>query len=335
MAPKVAIACQGGGSHAAFAAGVLLELLSQDNRSRFELAGISGTSGGAICAALAWFGLVHGGPAEAIARLSGFWETLKADTLPDIWANFLGVTLADQPWTMELSPYFVPAPAELIMRSWLEDELDLRQLPNPLPPQPALLIGATDVLSGERAVFTGSQLSYDVLIASAAVPFLYEAVKVNGSYFWDGLFSVNPPVRELIDLDIDELWIVQINPQRVDEVPRSTREIVDRRNELSGNLSLAQELHFVETINDLIARHGPLTNKEGRPYRYVTVRIVPSDLWDPADPDKFDYASKLNRAPWFIDELIARGRAAAPKFFSPDSLGQVRNLLPTEERVMR
>lgn len=335
MVAKVAIACQGGGSHAAFAAGVLLELLSDKYRSRFELAGISGTSGGAICAALAWFGMVRNGPDEAMARLAGFWDTLKADTLPDLWTNLLGVTLADQPWTIELSPYLVPAPAERIMRTWLREELDLRLLPDPLPATPGLFIGATDVLSGERTVFSGSKLSYDVLIASAAVPFLYEAVPLDGSFFWDGLFSVNPPVRELIDLDIDELWVIQINPQEVGEVPRSTREIVDRRNELSGNLSLAQELHFVETINRLLAQNGTLTNKDGKPYRHVEVRIIGSQLEDPSNPAKFDYASKLNRAPWFIEELIERGRAAAPAFFTGASQGQVANLLPTKTQIMR
>ena len=52
--PKVAIACQGGGSHAAFAAGVLVQLLSSAQRERFRLVALSGTSGGAVCAALAW-----------------------------------------------------------------------------------------------------------------------------------------------------------------------------------------------------------------------------------------------------------------------------------------
>ena len=78
MAPKVAIACQGGGSHAAFAAGVLLELLSQDNRSRFELAGISGTSGGAICAALAWYSYVMLNVDYASAAPSSAFASLPA-----------------------------------------------------------------------------------------------------------------------------------------------------------------------------------------------------------------------------------------------------------------
>jgi NTE family protein len=59
--PKVAIACQGGGSHAAFAAGVLGELLSPEYRERFEIVALTGTSGGAVCAALAWAGLISGG----------------------------------------------------------------------------------------------------------------------------------------------------------------------------------------------------------------------------------------------------------------------------------
>src|SRR3954468_22231326 len=75
-APRVAIACQGGGSHAAFIAGVLCKLLGPDFRNHFELTAISGTSGGDICASLAWAGLIAEGPDNALQRLQGFWNDL-------------------------------------------------------------------------------------------------------------------------------------------------------------------------------------------------------------------------------------------------------------------
>src|SRR5215218_1700432 len=83
---RVAIACQGGGSHAAFVAGVLCRLLGPDLRDRFELAAISGTSGGAVCASLAWAGLVAGdldGPNNALRRLQGFWNDLEVHDVLD------------------------------------------------------------------------------------------------------------------------------------------------------------------------------------------------------------------------------------------------------------
>src|SRR3954452_4047126 len=70
---RVAIACQGGGSHTAFTAGVLQGALS-NLPSDVEIVALSGTSGGAICAALAWDALVRGEPKRAIGTLQEFWD---------------------------------------------------------------------------------------------------------------------------------------------------------------------------------------------------------------------------------------------------------------------
>src|SRR5262245_53459500 len=234
-APKVAIACQGGGSHAAFAAGVLLGLLAPERRERFRLVALSGTSGGAMCASLAWRGLVGGGADEATQRLTAFWRDLEVHDLLDAVANFWAMWVARLPVTLEVSPYLYDPPGEPRLRELLRRHLDLESLVGDPErrARPKLLIGATDVLEGDRVVFLGESLSYDDLIASAAVPPLFRAVAAAGHLYWDGLFATNPPVRELTNLDDrpDEIWVVQINPQRRDEEPRSMKQIVDRRNE--------------------------------------------------------------------------------------------------------
>ena len=117
--PKVAIACQGGGSHAAFAAGLLRRLLGTPLRERFELVAISGTSGGAMCAGLAWSGLVSSGPDEAARRLDAFWRDLEAVGVVDSIANFWTVTLARLPVTAEVSPYLYNPIAEPALRNLL------------------------------------------------------------------------------------------------------------------------------------------------------------------------------------------------------------------------
>jgi len=320
---KVAIALQGGGSHAAYAAGVLMTLLSAPARP-FALKAISGTSGGAICAALAWTGLLAGGNAEAVRRLASFWERLKAKDPASFFLNAMGLAAARLPWTLEVSPYLVPAPAEDVMRLYLAEELRLGELRRPEPGDPGLLIGATNILSGKRALITGDALSYDALIASAAIPFLYKAIEVDGHWMWDGLFSVNPPVNEMLDFDIDELWVVQINPQTTQNVPRTTPDIIDRRNELAGNISLAQELHFAHVINQLIDANGTLLkptqpNETPRNFRKVGLRVLDAGLVA-GDGHDFDYASKLDRSPGFIADLMARGQAAANDFFTSRTL---------------
>jgi predicted acylesterase/phospholipase RssA len=153
----VAIACQGGGSHTAFTAGVLKRLLRERLLERYDIVGLSGTSGGAV-------------------------------------------------------------------------------------------------LSGEFRAFNSrrEEITVDMVLASAAIPTLFRAVQVGSGTYWDGLFSQNPPIRELLDARLDELWVIRINPSEREHEPRTVAEIADRRNELSGNLSLHQELRFVEKIDQLL-----------------------------------------------------------------------------------
>jgi NTE family protein len=319
--PKVAIACQGGGSHAAFTAGVLTRLLGPDLRERFELAALSGTSGGAMCAALAWAGLLTGGPEDARRRLAGFWSDLEATEPVDVAMNFWSVWFSRLPVILEMSPYVFEPVAENTLRGLLEKHLQLEGLPAVRPPKPELIIGATNIESGDRAVFGGRTLTYDELLASAAVPPLYRAVKAGNALYWDGLFSTNPPVREFTDLEEvpDEIWVVQINPQRREGEPKNVRDIVDRRNELAGNLSLAQELYFIECINRLRAQHEALRAK----YKHVTIRVVELG-WD------LDYPSKLDRSADFIRDLIKHGKERAELFFSDKSLWPRPESLPAK-----
>ena len=136
-----------------------------------------------------------------------------------------------------------------------------------------LLLGAVDVLSGEFKAFNSrrDRITADMVLASAAIPTLFRAVRVGDGTYWDGLFSQNPPVRELVDTRPDELWVIQINPRRWDGEPRTMVEIADRRNELAGNLSLHQELGFIEKIDQLLDE-GRLAD-DGR-YKQIVVRVI-------------------------------------------------------------
>lgn len=133
-------------------------------------------------------------------------------------------------------------------------------------------------------------------MASAAIPPIFGAVRIGDGVYWDGLYSQNPPVSDLPDADPDEIWIVQINPnklgrdQRPENVPKTMANIVDRRDKLAGNLSLNQELGFIKKINRLID-DGLLV---GSKYRHIEVREPIENL------ERLDYATKLDRDPYFI-----------------------------------
>jgi len=299
---RVAIACQGGGSHTAFTAGVLQGLLAEMPDDA-EVVALSGTSGGAICAALAWEGLLRGDPGSAIRKLQSFWRAMAATELWDLIANhslMSMMTLRDLMVMPEVSPYHVPPWGEEYFRSVLTEYFDfdeLRALAR-RPGAPILQIGAVEVLSGHFEIFTGDELSIECLLASAAIPELFRAVNVpNRGIYWDGLFSQNPPIHDLIEHEIDELWIVQINPSTCPRVPTETHEILDRRNELSGNLSLEQELSFIAMINRAIARGG-LNDPRFQPIRVSRISL---------DRD-LNYRSKLDRRSELLEELREFGR---------------------------
>ena len=116
--PKVAIACQGGGSHAAFVAGILLGLLKPAVRSRYELVALSGHLGGAMCASLAWAGLLSAGPDEASRRLREFWRDVETHDLVDTVANFWSVFIARLPVAAEVSPYLYAPVVERRLREF-------------------------------------------------------------------------------------------------------------------------------------------------------------------------------------------------------------------------
>jgi NTE family protein len=318
--PRVVIACQGGGSHTAFTAGVLKRMLGSPELAGYEIAGLSGTSGGAVCALLAWYGLRDGDPARAGSLLEQFWidnsAREPADALANTWILWasawqdLGVT------PPAVSPYHSPASAigEEQFRLMLRRQVDFGRIDvDTAGRHPVLLIGAVDVLSGEFRTFSSRQdrIGADTVLASAAIPNLFRAVKVGNGTYWDGLFSQNPPVRELLDARPDELWVIQINPQRLDTEPTTLAGIADRRNELAGNLSLYQELAFIEKIDQLL-ESGQL--KPGGKYQQVVVRVI--EMSRDRFPRSLGAASKLNRDPGFIKDLMAHGEQQAAEFLA-------------------
>jgi predicted acylesterase/phospholipase RssA len=120
---NIAIACQGGGSHAAFAAGALQTFLPtlEQKRDQFRLVGISGTSGGAICALLAWYGMLQGGSAVANDKLEQFWQSNCAQLLGEqLWNRT--VMAGKEPGRQETlySPYEWPLHQSevLLTKTW-------------------------------------------------------------------------------------------------------------------------------------------------------------------------------------------------------------------------
>jgi len=175
------------------------------------------------------------------------------------------------------------------------------------------------------------------ILASCAIPNLFPAVEIGDDAYWDGLFADNPPLVVLTDPNFiasyanvpDEIWVIKLNPTRRSSIPVQADDILDRRNELEGNISIFQSLRTLERINNFLLE-GAFTDeflakyhikepikipksfvaKEDRPY-YIPFIEMSSDL-----QDSLNYESKLDRNPKFIDQLIEDGKQQAKKFLA-------------------
>lgn len=305
---RVAIACQGGGSHTAFTAGVLKRLLREQNQD-FEIVALSGTSGGAICALLAWYGLLTRDPEQAIAKLDGFWRDISAHTVWDQYLNASLVSLLRFQSIVpvpEVSPYTYPDWSQDYLKHILQKHVPFDRLNNYITDSsPILLTGAVNVLTGDFKTFDSRnrEIGMEAILASAAIPTLFRAVQIGSDFFWDGLLSQNPPIRDLTDAKPDEIWLIQVDPPQRREEPKTTDDIRDRRNELTANLSLEQEVYFIEKINQLL-RNNMLHNSPYIPIQIRRILLLRG----------LDYPSKLDRSPSFIQDLISYGEAEGEKF---------------------
>jgi NTE family protein len=328
---NLAIACQGGGSHCAFGAGVLMEILARlddeyclDWRGgRYRICGLSGTSGGAINALMAWYGLIHpAGPETGIKALIAFWESISATDPADALANFMTVQatrMTEFVPHLEYAPNGFSSQAQLQLEEQIQQQVPFEQLGKYVSSEsPKLLVGAADVISGHFKVFAAGPDHLprpQELVASAAVPLLFPAVRLDGTAYWDGLLSQNPPVRDFLqgcpkDDKPDVMWIIRINPRAHVGIPERLVDIVDRQNEMAGNQSLEQERFFIQQINEWVAQDalkGPFKHVDWHEIELMAKVAAGKDL---------DYGSKLDRDPAFIAWLIEQGRTEGRAFLT-------------------
>ena len=141
------------------------------------------------------------------------------------------------------SPYDLNPMGFNPLRQILAESIDFERLiASPIK----LFITATNVHTGRGRIFRNSQITPDVLLASACLPTMFQAVEIEGEAYWDGGFAGNPtitpPVRES---DAHDTILVQINPHERQNTPRTAGDILDRLNEISFNSPLMKELRMI------------------------------------------------------------------------------------------
>ena len=332
---RINLALQGGGAHGAFTWGVLDHLLED---GRLTIDGISGASAGAVNAVILADGLARGGPEAARQRLAEFWRAASFDgALPapqraviDRLMSFIPgggspVQAWVDAWSRFLSPYDVNPlninPLKDLIERFVDFEAvrqceDLR-----------LFVSATNVHTGQLRVFSRGEISADAVMASAALPYVFRAVEIDGAPYWDGGYTGNPPIFPLLrGANSPDVLVVQINPLLRRVTPTSSKEILHRVNEITFNSSLAAEMRVIEFISQLLDQ-GELTSVSGE-YRPIHMHRIVLGEHQPLEP-----SSRLNNDFDFFKMLHRAGKRAARRFLDEhyDDIG-VRGTIENDSK---
>lgn len=306
-------ALQGGGAHGAFTWGVLDRFLQEP---WLQIDGISGTSAGAMNAAVMSDGYAEDGAEGGRAALENFWRrNAQAAEFSPFRRSPLDILLGS--WTLDNSPLYIAmdiaarlfSPYDLNphafnpLRDILAECIDFTRLASsPIH----LFVTATNVRTGRGRVFHNEEVTPDVLLASACLPTMFQAVEIDGEAYWDGGYSGNPTITPLVrETEAHDTILVQINPVERIGTPRTARDILNRLNEVSFNATLLKELRMIALMRKL-SEPG---KGEGAKWAEMRMHRVSSRALE-----DLGASSKLN-AEWdFLCMLRDQGRSCAEKF---------------------
>lgn len=307
------LALQGGGAHGAFTWGVLDRLLEEPD---ILIEGISGTSAGSMNAAALACGYTTGGKEGARAALRKFWEQVA--TAARFGPFYRGPwDILSGRWTLDNSPMFISmdlmsrlfSPYDLNpvalnpLREILAESIDFHALAkSPIK----LFVTATNVCTGLGKVFHNDEITPSVLLASACLPTMFQAVEIDGEPYWDGGYTGNPTITPLVqECASSDTILVQINPIQRDGTPKSARDILSRINEIAFNSPLMKELRMIAILRQT-AHTG---SAEGERWAKMRIHRITSDKMI-----ELGYSSKLNAEWSFLEMLFSEGRQAADIF---------------------
>jgi len=301
---KIELALQGGGSHGAFTWGVLDRLLEDE---RIDIEGICGTSAGAMNAVVVADGLDRGGKEGARQALYRFWWAVsQAARFSPMQRTPLDRLLGR--WTLDTSPGYIlfdlmsrlMSPYDLNpfdinpLRDLIEAHIDFEHVRHAQGIK--LFVAATNVRTGKQKIFRRPEMTAEMVLASACLPFIYKAVEIDGEAYWDGGYMGNPALFPLVEeCGARDLVIVQINPVVREEVPRKATDILNRINEITFNSSLIKEIRSIALLKKLIEAE----NLEDERYKDALFHRISAD----AELNPLSVSSKLNAEWAFLQHL--------------------------------
>ena len=306
-------ALQGGGAHGAFGWGILDRLLED---GRLEVDGFSATSAGAMNAVVYAYGHMVGGKEKARELLATFWKRIsdagaffspiKRTPLDRFWGmgNSVSYRMFEM-MTHSFSPYEFNPFNFNPLRDILSKTVDFEQIHQCECTR--LSICATNVRTGKARVFSNKQVDLNVVMASACLPMLFQAVEIDGEAYWDGGYAGNPAIYPLIyNTDTSDVLIVHINPIARKQLPKRASDIYNRINEISFNSSLLREMRAIAFATRLIDDEWIKPEYRDRLKRLNIHAIRSDDVMS-----DFSVASKFETDWKFLTKLRDLGREAA------------------------
>lgn len=314
---SINLALQGGGAHGAFTWGVL-DVLATDPRIKFD--GMTATSAGSMNAAVFISGYHHGGAPEGLSRLESFWRDVselgdgfgapQPDIMPD-WLSKLWGMKNDASYAMMdnlsriLSPYQFNPMNINPLEGVLKQHVDIRALK--ACDQIKLFVTATHVATGTPKIFSNQDLSIKAIMASAALPLMFQAVKIGRDYYWDGGYMGNPSLWPLFyHTEANDIVIVHINPLRRSKLPKDPATIENRLNEITFNASMLKELRAIAFVQKLIGDNW-LKAEHRHKLKNVLIHAVRDDNF----MDDLTLASKFDCSWPFLQKLRKAGQRTA------------------------
>ena len=306
----VSLALQGGGSWGAYTWGVLDALLASRSVS---IAQLTGTSAGAINAAIVASALAKGSPADARRALRSFWITMADPSVSNIarelwrpvthrWRDSIGAWL----WSSGvLSPYSVNPLGINPLRDAIAAHVDIEAIRSKAAP--ALYVTVTNVKSGLPRVIANDAMTIDALVASASMPQLFQAVEIDGEAYWDGGYCGNPTLWPMIQSGVArDLILVQLVPDLEDDLPKDAPSIRRRIGEIVFNSSLVAEMQAISAMRSVADRGaGPASALDVRMHRI-----------GPPRRELLDRGSSYERSRGWLELLHGEGRAEARRFLA-------------------
>jgi NTE family protein len=325
---KAGLVLTGGGARAAYQVGVLKavrELLPRGEKNPFPI--LCGTSAGAINA----------------ATLAVFADDFNAavDRLLDVWENFhvhnvyrsdpIAIARKGARWLAALTLLSRTSPTSLLdntpLAEMLARRLDFGRVQENIDngflyavsitcsgyssgQSVSFYQGGPDTEAWERTQRVGAAMPIraEHLMASAALPFIFPAVKINREYFGDGSMRQIAPISPALHLGADRVLVVSTAWQGSDaEPPRVRGNLYPSVAQIAGHAlnsifldSLNADIELVQRINRTISLIPPENLREaGLPLRQIKVLVI-----SPSQPIERMVVRHVHELPWTVRFLL-------------------------------